>query len=346
MAKAEKLPSGNWRVRVQYYDELGNRHHKSVLGKTEAEALYFAEQEQKKMQIYKPEIHELTLAAASEKFISAQSKMLSPSTIVGYSQIPRNYFPMLFDTPIGRIDNRAIQSAINEDLTHSPKSLKNAIGFVSVVLKEYRPDFQISVKIPKQNKDIRPIPSLDEIGVILNACSGSNVEIAVNLAVYLGMRLSEVAGVKFEDVKNGKLSIHSVVVPSVHGYVEKNTTKNQSSTRIVSIPKHLQDLISEAKKTATDPRIVPMLPSSIYRSFQKILERSGLPRYRFHDLRHCNASIMLRLNIPTKYQMARGGWSTDSTLKTVYQHTMADYQTEVDEQIYSFIDDIKNRFKT
>ncbi len=345
MAKAEKLPSGKWRVRVQYYDELGNRHHKSITGKTEAEALYMAEKESRKLQSIKPEDNDLTLAAAAEKFIQTHSKTLSPSTVKGYRQVPRNYFPMLFDTPIGRIDNKAIQRAVNADSTHSAKSIMNAIGFISVVLKEYRPDFVLSVKTPKRQRDVRPIPTMEEVGVILNAFEGTNVEIAVNLAIYLGMRLSEVAGVKFSDVKNGKVYVHTVIVSSENGFVEKNTTKNTNSTRVVNLPKHLNDLISEAEKKATDPHIVPMTPSGIYKAFQKILAQKGLPRYRFHDLRHCNASIMLRLNIPTKYQMTRGGWSTDSTLKTVYQHTMADYQTEVDEQLYSFINDLKRKSK-
>lgn len=159
------------------------------------------------------------------------------------------------------------------------------------------------------------------------------------------MRLSEVAGVKFEDVKNGKIFIHSVIVSSEDGYVEKNTTKNTTSTRVVNLPEHLIELIKEAEKTATDPHIVPMTPGGIYKAFQRVLYQTGLPRYRFHDLRHCNASIMLRLNIPTKYQMARGGWSTDSTLKTVYQHTMADHQKEVDNQLYNFINKLKNDVK-
>ena len=347
MAKAEKLPSGTWRVRVQYYDEYGKRHHKSITGKTEAEALYKAEKETKRIQYTKPEDSELTLEAAGENFINSHINKLSPSTVKGYRQTSRNFFPALFCKPIGKIENKDIQKAINEDVTHSPKSLSNAVGFISIVLKEYRPDFIMSVKIPKKTtRNLKPIPSLEEVGIILSACKGTNVEIAVNLAVYLGMRLSEVAGAKFEDVNGFKLHIHSVVVSSENGFVEKDFTKNVSSTRIVNLPPHLVELIAEAKKTATDPHLVPMTPSGIYKSFKRVLKNNNLPDYRFHDLRHLNASIMLRLNVPTKYQMARGGWSTDSTLKTVYQHTMADFSVEIDKQIYSFIDKLRVKSDT
>ena len=343
MAKAEKLPSGTWRVRVQYYDELGNRHHRSIIGKTEAEALYNAEREGKKLQHAKPEDEDLTLFAASQRFIESRERILSPSTIRGYKQISKSYFSKLFEMKIGKVDNRAIQRAVNDDQSHSPKSLMNAVGFVSVVLKEYRPDFELKVKLPKRKRDIRPIPSLDEVGIILNACEGRAVELPVKLAIYLGMRLSEIAGVKYSDIKDGKIYINTVIVHSDHGFVEKNMTKNASSTRIVSLPPHLAERIAAERKVSTSDRICPSSPTTIYKAYQRMLKSAGLPRYRFHDLRHCNASIMLRLNIPTKYQMQRGGWSTTSTLQTTYQHTMSDYETEVDSQIYSFIDSLKDK---
>lgn len=49
---------------------------------------------------------------------------------------------------------------------------------------------------------------------------------------------------------------------------------------------------------------------------------------------------MLALGIPDKYAMERGGWSTNSTLKTVYQHTFSEERRRVDEQIDGFFNAI------
>jgi hypothetical protein len=38
-----------------------------------------------------------------------------------------------------------------------------------------------------------------------------------------------------------------------------------------------------------------------------------LPHTRFHDLRHLNAAVMLKLSVPDKYALERGGWSTSHT---------------------------------
>lgn len=340
MAKAEKLPSGNYRVRVQYYDEAGNRKHKSVTGRTEAEALYLAELERGKVREDKPEVGDMTLLTVCEKYIEDNKRFLSPTTITGYRQICRNYFPRLFAMRFQYVTNKAIQREIDADFTHSPKSLYNAVGFLSAVLKANDPDFVMSVKLPKRRRDVRPIPSMDEVGTILNAVNGTDMDIPVSLAIYLGMRLSEIRGLRFKDVNNGKAFIHTVIVQTDEGSVEKNSTKNVTSTRVVNLPSELYEKI-RALNGDLDEFIVPLTHSMIEKRFTKLLQGLNIQHYKFHDLRHCNASIMLRLNVPTKYQMTRGGWATDSTLKTVYQHTMADYESIIDNQIYSFIDSLK-----
>ena len=53
----------------------------------------------------------------------------------------------------------------------------------------------------------------------------------------------------------------------------------------------------------------------------------------FHDLRHMNASVMLALNVPDKYAMERGGWSTNHVMKSVYQHTFSAERKAVDDRI-------------
>ena len=66
--------------------------------------------------------------------------------------------------------------------------------------------------------------------------------------------------------------------------------------------------------------------------FYKLLEEHDY-HMTFHDLRHLSASVMLMLNIPDKYAMERGGWSTNSTLKSVYQHTFSEERKQVDKKI-------------
>ena len=66
---------------------------------------------------------------------------------------------------------------------------------------------------------------------------------------------------------------------------------------------------------------------------------------RFHDLRHLNASVMLQLGIPDKYAMERGGWSTNQTLKNVYQHTFSAERQIVDDKIDQFFENIQHEIQ-
>ena len=53
----------------------------------------------------------------------------------------------------------------------------------------------------------------------------------------------------------------------------------------------------------------------------------------FHDLRHINASVMAVLGIPDIYAMERGGWSSSTTLRQVYQQTFTAERVKVDKII-------------
>lgn len=46
------------------------------------------------------------------------------------------------------------------------------------------------------------------------------------------------------------------------------------------------------------------------------------------------------LNIHDKYAMERGGWSTNSTLKSVYQHTFSEERKQVDKKIDDFFNSL------
>ncbi|SHM39284.1 hypothetical protein SAMN04487860_10478 [Ruminococcus flavefaciens] len=51
-------------------------------------------------------------------------------------------------------------------------------------------------------------------------------------------------------------------------------------------------------------------------------------------------SIMLMLGIPDKYAMERGGWSTDSVLKSVYQQTFSSERKKIDKIIDGYFNGI------
>ena len=79
---------------------------------------------------------------------------------------------------------------------------------------------------------------------------------------------------------------------------------------------------------------------AIYKRFSRLLEAKGVQHMTFHDLRHMNASVMLALNIPDKYAMERGGWSSPHVMKSVYQHTFSAERKAADEKIDNYFNEV------
>ena len=82
-----------------------------------------------------------------------------------------------------------------------------------------------------------------------------------------------------------------------------------------------------------------MTPNSLTDAFIDARNAVGCS-FRFHDLRHYNASVMLALGVPDKYAMQRMGHSTPNMLKTVYQHIMEKAQNEQDKKVNDYMSDL------
>lgn len=62
--------------------------------------------------------------------------------------------------------------------------------------------------------------------------------------------------------------------------------------------------------------------------YNRLLEEAGLPKIRFHDLRHTAASLMLNNNIPPLVVSRMLGHSRPSTTMDIYAHL---YHASLDE---------------
>ena len=64
------------------------------------------------------------------------------------------------------------------------------------------------------------------------------------------------------------------------------------------------------------------------RSFTLLLKEAGLPHFRFHDLRHTAASLLLNYNIPLIVVSGRLGHARASITSDVYGHLIPSMQDE------------------
>jgi len=335
--KAKKLPSGNWRARA-YYTENGKKICKSFTAETKKEAEYLAS-----MYLVKKKEKAktgMTLGEAIDKYIESKENILSPSSIDSYKRIKKNNLIELCNIPISELDPDIVQNHFNKlSLTKAPKTVSNAHGLLASVLNIYAPEIHLNTTLPKRQKKIKNFPSIEDV---MRVIKGTEIELPCLLAIWQGLRMSEVRGIKKSDIKNGILTINRVIVTVNRKHIEKAETKTYESKRQLQLPEYILNLI---EKVDTE-YITELTGQAIYKRLNRILQKNGLEHISFHDLRHLNASVMLALNVPDKYAMERGGWSSTSIMKSVYQHTFSYERKEIDKKIDGFFNNIIEKIDT
>lgn len=336
MATAKQLPSGSWRVRV-YDGELKKQisFTSDLPGKAgKAEAELMAREYILGKRTRKTEVQVKTVGECVDDYINSKENILSPRTISEYRKSKVNDLLPLCDRPLDALTQTDIQKWVNElALKKSPKTIHNAHGLLVAVLNVYAPDMRIRTTLPKVQKKIKHLPTVEDV---LKAVIGSDVELPCLMAIWLGLRMSEIRGVRKSDIIDGVLTVNEVIVKVERQDVVKSQTKTYDSRRQIRLPQFLLRKI-EALPEDQD-HVVELSDTVIYKHFVKLIATANLPHMTFHDLRHLNASVMLALGVPDKYAMERGGWSSSNIMKSVYQHTFSAERQAIDEKIDNYFE--------
>ena len=342
MAKAKQLPAGSWRVQV--YDSTTKKYLSFTsslpgkAGKNEAEVLAKEWQSGRKKRTVSTQ---KTIYDLVKQYIESKEALLSPSSIRGYYIILNNALGDFGDKKVRLVTEKDLQFWVSQNAQkYAPKSVKSQYGLVTAAMRQERIQLDFaSVLLPKIPKSKRKIPTEEEIAIILHMVEGTSVELPVTIAVCLGMRQSEIAGLKWTDYDGKSFDIHAAVVPDTNNkYVYKESTKSEASTRVIEVDGILKERLDRAERTSEF--ISPMLPSSVLRKFDKLCDKNGLPHFTMHEQRHGNASMMLAKGVPDKYAMKRLGQSSPNMIKDVYQHLYESKEKEVAETVSNAFSDI------
>ena len=276
----------------------------------------------------------MTVGEAIDRYIESKDAVLSPSTIRGYKQLRKNALQELMCKKLSDLTQEDVQRAVNRMARNkSPKRVRNAHGLLTATIAMYRPGFILRTALPQRERTEIQIPTIAEIQIIAEKAKGTDFELPFLLATWMGLRTSEIRGLTWDCVNGNMLHIKQAVVDGVDG-PELKTTKTYSGNRKIQIPPYILSLINAQEKT--DKYIVHLSRGSLYNKFTRMCKKCGIPAYRFHDLRHVQASVMLALGVPDKYAMERMGHASTNMLKTVYQHTMKTKSEEVANTVDNF----------
>lgn len=174
---------------------------------------------------------------------------------------------------------------------------------------------------------------------LLMAVKGSPLETPVYLGLYLGLRRSEVAGLRWKDIdfKKNVVMIRNTVV-HLKSTQEQEETKSDASNRTLYLPAGLRDYLLDQRKKADAMRALcdksytdgthvcqwpdgrSYRPDYITQQFKRFLTKNGLPIIRFHDLRHTAGSLLINEGHSAKQVQEFLGHEKVATTLDIYTH--------------------------
>lgn len=274
---------------------------------------------------------------------------IEATTRSGYKDKIKNQInPHLGNIQLKALTPNTIQKWVNKlhkDQGLSPKTIRNAFLNLSAALEKAVVTQMIAtnpckgVELPKNQKYKAQIYTKQEIIQLLNLAKDTDMYIPLLLVCYVGFRRGELLALKWEhiDFDKGIIHIQSNTVIA-EGKVATKAPKSAAGTRDVTVGSNILAELRKARAQYnsnkltmgggfTDSGLVvcqpngkPFRPESMTQKWERFVEKHGLKKIRFHDLRHSCTTMMVEAGIDMKTVQTRIGHANITTTMNVYAH--------------------------
>ena len=299
-----------------------------------------------------PESYEsrtLTVGEWLDAWLASTKSTVGPQTHQRYEQVVR----LDLKPALGTVRLLNLRPMHVEDLrdamleTAAPATVKYALGVLSTALGRAASRGHLTrnpasdVRRPTdRNVKMRPI-SAEQAARLVASAKGTSEEAFYALAVKLGPRQGELAGLFWSDLDGNALTVRRSVY--THGAGNGWGETKTSEARTIRLPASVRDALERhramqaeeklAAKGWEDPRLMfPNRRGGVHRRnsvmviFRRHLEAAGLPKIRFHDLRHTAAVMMLNSGVPINVVSQVLGHRDPAMTLRRYAHVLSDAQ--------------------
>lgn len=281
---------------------------------------------------------------------------LAPRTVEGYESIIRaQIIPSLGNIQLtqlkpehlqqyysrklsdGRYDGKGSlsQTTVSHHHTCLHRALKMAVQWG--LIKRNPAD---AVTPPRPRRSEMQTMNENEVQVFLEAAKSTPYYPVFYLALFTGMRRSELLALRWCDVDlvMGEVSVTRSLHHLRNGDNIIRQPKTTKARRQVALPPTATLVLREHKEkralecamlgtSLRDDDLIfsqlnggPLLPDTVSHAWTKMAKRAGLKHFRLHDGRHTHASLLLKQNVHPKVVQERLGHATISTTLDLYSH--------------------------
>lgn len=348
-----QLPNKKWRAQIYH-----NGQRISKNNNTKAEALEWVRS--MKAQLDKGHDYKgstTTLREYLSGWLENRSLTLRPKTVHQYAaNIKKHILPVMGDNKLKDLSLIQIELyyadllkkglgprtvRIIHNILHS--ALDKAVRYGLIFFNPTQ-----GATLPRYSHEEMTVLDTYQVTTFLIAARASPHYALFHLAITTGMRMGELFGLKWSDIQWNAGVIHvqrqKQYVPGQGCcFVEPKTKAGRRSIKLGDgaldvLHQHKETL--EAQKSRLGDRwknLDLVFPSSvgtpgdasnIRLDLIRILDMAGLPRMRFHDLRHTAASLLLNHKVPVIVVSSMLGHSKPSVTLDIYAHVFHDMQGE------------------
>ena len=193
--------------------------------------------------------------------------------------------------------------------------------------------------LPKvERKEMQTLP-IEQLTSFLREAKDSGVFALYYIDLTTGLRRGELLGLKWSDIdlEKGDLRVQRQI-GRINGKIIEMPLKTKNAYRTLPLSADAIDVLKMQKCKVGNSEWVfpsptggPMSPDSVLhmlQMLQRVLKRAGLPRIRFHDLRHTFATLALQNGVDIKTVSGMlGHFSAGFTLDT-YAHVTTSAKRE------------------
>ena len=349
-----KRKDGRWegRYTAGHDPETGKAIYKNVLGKTQAEVkekLKQAIEETQALDVTKA--GKYTVGEWMEVWFQDYAKIkVRPSSHQTYQGYIHNHIgPNIGEIPLEKLTSLDLQKFYKKLLTTgrvdrveakgqpkglSAKTVRNIHQILSSALKLAQEQRLILTNpaegcaLPRvEHQEMKTLTTV-QLASFFREARESGVFELYYLELATGLRRGELLGLKWEDIdlERGDLRVRRQV-SRINGEVVEAPLKTKNAYRTLPLAEDTVGVLKEQrKKVGNSPWVFPsnnggpISPDSVLHMLHRVLKRAGLPKVRFHDLRHTFATLALQNGVDVKTVSGMlGHFSAGFTLDT-YAH--------------------------
>lgn len=349
-----KRSDGRWEARISL--EGGKR--KSFFGKTRQEAARKLAEALRDRDKGMPVVSErMTVAQYADAWQRSMGPTLGPSSIKRYDECLRlHILPYIGATLLSRLKPQQVQLVYASDLDKGLSSTYVHMfhgvlhNMLSDALRAGLVQRNVSelVDVPRVRHHEMHVYSPEQARAFLAAARGHRLEALFVLALSTGMRQGELFALKWAnvDIESGILQVRGTLKRVKSKLVIMQTKTKRSQRRIAltslacdALRKHharqLEERLALGPEWQDKDLVFPNSIGNLYslgnfhtRVFWPLIEKAGLPRIRFHDLRHTAATLLLLQGVHAKVVSEMLGHSSITITLDRYSHVLPDMQRD------------------